>query len=193
MMQHLTILGSTGSVGQSTLDVVALHPEKFKVVALTANKNVDKLLAQCQQFKPQVAVMADQLSATQLSEKLVASGLSDIEVLTGDQSIVDIAKDASSGSVMSAIVGAAGLLPTLVAVQAGKRVLIANKEPLVMTGDLFMREAKKTGAVVLPIDSEHNAIFQCLPDDQSKAAVKRLHLTASGAVSYTHLTLPTKA
>jgi len=180
MMQDLTILGSTGSVGQSTLDVVALHPDKFKVFALTANKNVDKMLTQCQQFKPQVVVMADQLSASQLSEKLLALGLSDIEVLAGDQSIVDIAKDASSDSVMSAIVGAAGLLPTLVAVQAGKRVLIANKEPLVMTGNLFMREAKKSGATVLPIDSEHNAIFQCLPDGQSNSAVKRVHLTASG-------------
>ena len=179
-MKRLSILGSTGSVGQSTLDVVALHPEKFSVVALTANSNVEKMASQCQQFNPDVAVMADLESAKQLSEKLVTLGLPQISVLGGEQSLCDIASDASSDSVMSAIVGAAGLLPTLMAVKAGKRVLIANKEPLVMTGDLFMREAEKSGATILPIDSEHNAIFQCLPDDQSKVAVKRIHLTASG-------------
>ena len=176
----MSILGSTGSVGQSTLDVVALHPEKFSVVALTANSNVEKMASQCQQFNPDVAVMADLESAKQLSEKLVILGLNQISVLGGEQSLCDVASDASSDSVMSAIVGAAGLLPTLMAVKAGKRVLIANKEPLVMTGDLFMREAEKSGATILPIDSEHNAIFQCLPDDQSKVAVKRIHLTASG-------------
>jgi len=141
-MKRLTILGSTGSVGQSTLDVVALHPEKFSVVALTANLNVEKMALQCQQFNPEVAVMADLKSAKQLSEKLVTLGLTKISVLAGEQSLCDIASDSSSDSVMSAIVGAAGLLPTLMAVKAGKRVLIANKEPLVMTGDLFMREAE---------------------------------------------------
>ena len=179
-MQRLCILGSTGSVGQSTLDVLALHPERFCVVALTANSSVEKMALQCQQFNPEVAVMADHDAAKKLSEKLTALGLSQIRILAGEEAICDVAGDASSVSVMSAIVGAAGLLPTLMAVKAGKRVLIANKEPLVMTGDLFMREAKKSGATILPIDSEHNAIFQCLPDNQSKASVKRIHLTASG-------------
>lgn len=179
-MQRLSILGSTGSVGQSTLYVVALHPELFSVVSLTANSNVDKMALQCQQFNPEVVVMVDLGSANQLSAKLITLGLTQISVLTGEQSLCDVASDTSTDSVMSAIVGAAGLLPTLMAVKAGKRVLIANKEPLVMTGDLFMREAEISGATILPIDSEHNAIFQCLPDDQSKVAVKRIHLTASG-------------
>lgn len=179
-MQFLSILGSTGSVGQSTLDVVALHPENFSIVGLTANKNVEKMALQCQQFNPQVVVMANEAAASELSQKLSSLGLSKIDVLAGAGSIVDVAKNSASNSVMSAIVGAAGLLPTLVAVQAGKRVMIANKEPLVMTGDLFMREAQKSNAIILPIDSEHNAIFQCLPDDQIKSGVQRIHLTASG-------------
>jgi len=179
-MKRLSILGSTGSVGQSTLDVVALHPGQFSVVALTANSNVEKMALQCQQFNPEVAVMVDQESAKKLAVKLADLGLNRVVVLAGEGALCDVASDASSDSVMSAIVGAAGLLPTLMAVKAGKRVLIANKEPLVMTGDLFMREAKISGATILPIDSEHNAIFQCLPSDQSKTAVQRIHLTASG-------------
>lgn len=179
-MHKLSILGSTGSVGQSTLDVIARHPEDYTIVALTANSNVAKMLAQCEQFKPQFAVMADAAAADQLRVALQASPLADIEVLAGPEAISQIAADPASESIMSAIVGAAGLLPTLEAVKAGKRVLIANKEPLVMTGDLFMREAQKSGATILPIDSEHNAIFQCLPDDQSKSGVRKIHLTASG-------------
>ena len=179
-MQRLTILGSTGSVGQSTLDVLALHPGLFCVVALTANRNVDKMLAQCRAFKPAIAVMVDVNAAQQLAAQLEAGGLSDITVLGGAEHVDAVAEDAGSDTVMSAIVGAAGLWPTLKAVRAGKRVLIANKEPLVMTGDLFMREAQACQATILPIDSEHNAIFQCLPDDQSKNGVKKLHLTASG-------------
>jgi len=179
-MQNISILGSTGSVGQSTLDVLSLHPDQFSVVALTANKNVDVMFAQCQQYKPQVVVMVDADSAKTLSDKLASEGLSQIEVLSGADSVSDVASDAASDTVMSAIVGAAGLMPTLNAVRAAKRVLIANKEPLVMTGSLFMQEASASGAVILPIDSEHNAIFQCLPDDQSKAGVKKIHLTASG-------------
>jgi len=178
-MQRLAILGSTGSVGQSTLDVVALHPENFTVTALTANSNVDKMLSQCIQFKPEVVAMSDAAAAQKLNELLKSKNL-DIQVLNGEQSICDIAADSNSDSVMSSIVGAAGLLPTLMAVRAAKRVLIANKEPLVMTGDLFMREARDSGALILPIDSEHNAIFQCLPDDQSGLGVRKLHLTASG-------------
>ena len=179
-MQNISILGSTGSVGQSTLDVLSLHPDQFSVVALTANRNVDVMFAQCQQYKPQVVVMVDADSAKALSDKLASEGLSQIEVLSGADSVSDVASDAASDTVMSAIVGAAGLMPTLNAVRAAKRVLIANKEPLVMTGSLFMQEASASGAVILPIDSEHNAIFQCLPDDQSKAGVKKIHLTASG-------------
>ena len=179
-MHTLSILGSTGSVGQSTLDVVARHSDRYNIVALSANTNVEKMLAQCEQFRPQLAVMADISSAEKLKTALQRSSATDTEVLAGPEAINQIASDASSESLMSAIVGAAGLLPTLEAVKAGKRVLIANKEPLVMTGDLFMREAQNVGATILPIDSEHNAIFQCLPDNQSKSDVCKIHLTASG-------------
>lgn len=178
-MQTLTILGSTGSVGTSTLDVVAKHSNRFKVVALTANTNVQKMVAQCQVFAPQTVVMQDEKAAQQVSDQLSGLGL-EIEVLFGQKAICQVAEHHAVSSVMSAIVGAAGLLPTLKAVQAGKRVLIANKEPLVMTGDLFIREAQRCGATILPIDSEHNAIFQCLPHDQNKTGVARIHLTASG-------------
>lgn len=178
--KRLTILGSTGSVGQSTLDVVALHPEQFSVVGLSANNNVEGMLEQCQQFRPQVVAMACQTAAAQLRERLAAYHLKGIEVIAGPDQITQLAADSNSDMVMSAIVGAAGLLPTLAAVRAAKKVLIANKEPLVMTGEMFMREAQQHGAVILPIDSEHNAIFQCLPHDQSKQGVRKLHLTASG-------------
>ena len=179
-MQSLTILGSTGSVGQSTLAVLELHPDLFSVHALTANTNVQTMLAQCQQYKPKQVAMADEHAAQRLTKELSAVGLSHIEVLAGIDAIAEIAGASEGTSLMSAIVGAAGLLPTLEAVRAGKRVLIANKEPLVMTGSLLLKEAKKSGALILPIDSEHNAIFQCLPDDQNKNGVARLHLTASG-------------
>lgn len=179
-MQTLTILGSTGSVGQSTLDVLSLHPGLFKVVALTAKGNVDKMLQQCLRYSPVKVVMVDSLAADLLTAELLKQGLEHIEVLSGPDNVSAVAKSNDCDSVMSAIVGAAGLLPTLEAVKAGKRVLIANKEPLVMTGDLFMREAQASGATILPIDSEHNAIFQCLPDDQDKSGVSRVHLTASG-------------
>lgn len=182
--RQLTILGSTGSVGRSTLSVVEQHSERFDLVALSANKNVELMFEQCVQFQPRCAVMSDEEAANQLEKRLSAQGLNHIKVMGGAQAVIDVAQCATSDIVMAAIVGAAGLLPTLCAVQAGKRVLIANKEPLVMTGKLFMREAKKSGATILPIDSEHNAIFQCLPShqDSTQAAlgVKRLHLTASG-------------
>ena len=179
-MQNLVILGSTGSVGQSTLDVVSLHPQHFRVLALTANTNVEKIIEQCEQFNPKIVILAQVTAAQNLQQKLIAKGHSDIEVRHGDQAIADLVISENVDIVMSAIVGAAGLIPTLRAVQSSKRVLIANKEPLVMTGDLFMREAEKSGAVLLPIDSEHNAIFQCLPDNQDKRGVKKIHLTASG-------------
>lgn len=178
--QSIAILGSTGSVGQSTLDVVSLHPDLYSIYALTANENIEQMLLQCQQFQPKLVVMADQNAATTLAKLLRAAGLEYIEVQAGDAAIVEVAKNDAVDTVMSAVVGAAGLLPTLTAVQAAKRVLIANKEPLVMTGDLFMSEARQSGAVILPIDSEHNAIFQCLPETQSQEGVKRIHLTASG-------------
>ncbi|GHA00928.1 1-deoxy-D-xylulose 5-phosphate reductoisomerase [Arenicella chitinivorans] len=178
--QSLVILGSTGSVGQSTLKVIQLHPEKYDVVGLTANTNVNDMLAQCRQFKPQTVVMTEAQSAAELSLLLAQHGMSDITVESGADALTKLAAESAVSTVMSAIVGAAGLEPTLAAVRAGKRVLIANKEPLVMTGDLFMREAEASGAVILPIDSEHNAIFQCLPEDQSQRAVRKIHLTASG-------------
>ncbi len=180
MTQSITILGSTGSVGKSTLAVLDLHRDLFKIEALTANTDVASLFEQCCQYKPRVAVMADDAAAEQLAVQLKDAGQTDVEVRAGHAALIDVAGSPNSSSVMAAIVGAAGLLPTLEAVKAGKRVLIANKEPLVMTGSLFMREAEASKALVLPIDSEHNAIFQSLPDDQNKAGVARLHLTASG-------------
>lgn len=179
-MQRLTILGSTGSVGQSTLNVLGLHPGLFEVEALTANSDVSTMLQQCQRYKPNAVVMVEEQAANELSQQLSELGLRHISVASGKGSLLDVAKSKSCDTVMSAIVGAAGLLPTLEAVKASKRVLIANKEPLVMTGDLFMQEAQQSGALILPIDSEHNAIFQCLPDDQNKGGVRKIHLTASG-------------
>ena len=179
-MQRITILGSTGSVGQSTLAVLALHPEKFVVDGLSAATNVEQMLIQCEQYKPRAVVMVDSAAADQLAQRLAKIGLEFIQVDAGAQALSKLAHASTSDSIMSAIVGAAGLLPTLQAVQAGKRVLIANKEPLVMTGDLFIQEARQSGATVLPIDSEHNAIFQCLPADQSTLDVSKIHLTASG-------------
>jgi len=167
--------------------VVALHPNQFRVAALTAAQNVEKMLVQCERFSPELVVMADINAAAELKEKLAATGRSEIDVQSGHDAISELAGEGDYDCLMSAIVGAAGLLPTLRAVQAGKRVLIANKEPLVMTGDLFMREAAQSGARILPIDSEHNAIFQCLPINQNsdsdlpvRGGVNRIHLTASG-------------
>jgi len=180
MPQSIAIFGSTGSVGQSTLDVVALHPSAYSIYALTADKSAQKMLQQCRQFEPQVVVMTDDSAGDVLRGLLRNAGLGQIDVQTGDAALVELAKSAQVDAFMSAVVGAAGLLPTLTAVQAGKRVLIANKEPLVMTGDLFMSEARLSGATILPIDSEHNAIFQCLPDNQSKQGLRKIHLTASG-------------
>ncbi len=179
MSQSVCILGSTGSVGKSTLDVIDLHPGKFDVVALTANSNVEAMFAQIQKHDPNVVVMAEETAAQELRSLLAESGIGHVDVCHGEVSLCEVAAH-SADVVMSAIVGAAGLKPTLAAVKAGKRVLIANKEPLVMTGEMFMQEAKSSGATILPIDSEHNAIFQCLPQDQSKCGVKKLHLTASG-------------
>lgn len=178
--QSLVILGSTGSVGESTLDVIARHPDRYSVWALTANLNTAKMVAQCLQFKPKIAAMVDENSAAELAQSLDVAGLTETQVVSGEQALIDLVGAAECDGVMSAIVGAAGLLPTLAAIKAGKRVFIANKEPLVMAGELFMQAARDYGAVILPIDSEHNAIHQCLPADQTTAHVKKVHLTASG-------------
>ena len=181
--QRLTVLGATGSIGQSTLDVVARHPERFEVFALTAHQQHDKLLAQCLQFAPRYAVMTDTAAAATLEAGLRAAA-SRTEVLAGAEALLQVAAADEVDMVMAAIVGAAGLPPTLAAAQAGKKVLLANKEALVLSGALFMEAVARSGAVLLPIDSEHNAIFQALPADYgrrpSNAGVRRVLLTASG-------------
>ena len=182
-MIGISVLGSTGSIGISTLDVIAQHPERYRAVGLAANRDVEGLFQQCERFQPTVVAMADQASAADLAKRLASIG-SSIEVLAGEAGVIAIAELTDAEMVMAAIVGAAGLTPTLAAVRKGKRILLANKESLVVAGDLFMREAKAHKASVLPIDSEHNAVFQCMPQDfeQGLAAkgVKRILLTASG-------------
>lgn len=183
-MKNITVLGSTGSIGESTLDVVSQHPDLFNITALTANHNVDKIVAQSLQFNPQFVVMADDKAAEHVEVSLKDKGRADINVLSGVQNLEHVASLADVDYVMAAIVGAAGLLPSLAAARSGKRVLLANKEALVMSGHLFMDEVKKNNAELLPIDSEHNAIFQCMPHDLgadlSKHGVERILLTASG-------------
>jgi 1-deoxy-D-xylulose-5-phosphate reductoisomerase len=182
-MQHIAILGSTGSIGTSTLDVVARHPDKFQIVALTANSQVDLLFQQCQQFKPRYAVMLDEIAATSLRKRVREAGL-DTEVLSGDAALEQVVVLPEVDAVMAAIVGAAGLRPTLAAARAGKKILLANKETLVMAGNVFMDAVHASGAALLPIDSEHNAIFQALPrsynGDLAGNGVRRILLTASG-------------
>jgi len=184
--QTLTILGSTGSIGVNTLRVVAANRENYEVFALTAKSQVDLLFEQCMEFQVAYAVMLDKAAALQLKDKLLAAG-STTQVLEGLEGLNFVAGHEENDCVMAAIVGGAGLLPTLQAAQAGKKVLLANKEALVMAGKLFMQLAKQSGAPVIPIDSEHNAIFQCLPVDefgrfsnQSQAGVEKIVLTASG-------------
>ncbi len=182
-MQHIAILGSTGSIGTSTLDVVARHPDKFQIVALTANSQVDLLFRQCQQFKPRYAVMLDEAAAKLLRQRVSVSGLN-TEVLSGDAALEQVVVLPEVDAVMAAIVGAAGLRPTLAAAKAGKKILLANKETLVMAGNVFMDAVHASGATLLPIDSEHNAIFQSLPrgynGDLAASGVRRILLTASG-------------
>lgn len=179
--QRLCILGSTGSIGTSTLDVVARHPDRFEVFALTAHSRVDDLLAQCLQFRPQLAVMPDARHARCLRERLREAGCP-TEVLEGASALDDVAGHPEVDVVMAAIVGAAGLPPCLQAARAGKRLLLANKEALVVGGQLFMNAVREGGALLLPIDSEHSAIFQCLPQDRSAwpAHIRHIVLTASG-------------
>jgi 1-deoxy-D-xylulose-5-phosphate reductoisomerase len=174
----ITVLGATGSIGLSTLDVLARHPNDYQVIALTANTQSDVLFQQCQTFHPKYAVMANEASAEVLANKLKAVG-SATEVLSGPAALEQVAALPETDYVMAAIVGAAGLLPSLAAAKAGKRVMLANKEALVMSGKLFMDAVRDNGAELLPIDSEHNAIFQSMPA-HGKAGVKRILLTGSG-------------
>ena len=183
-MRHITILGSTGSIGVNTLDVVRAHPDRFKVFALTASKQVELLAEQCAEFSPALAVIGDAQGAARLTALLLEKNIR-TQVLYGPEGLVAAVTDSACDTVMAAIVGAAGLVPTLAAAKAGKRVLLANKEALVMSGNLFMQAMKSGGGELLPIDSEHNAIFQCLPPLFTKSpkpalGVEELWLTASG-------------
>lgn len=182
-VQRITVLGATGSIGLSTLDVIARHPERYEVFALSGYSRVDELLALCLRHRPAYAVVPSADAAARLRDGLAAAGCA-CEVLEGEAGLCQVASASEVDAVMAAIVGAAGLRPTLAAVQAGKKVLLANKEALVMSGALFMEAVRRSGAVLLPIDSEHNAIFQCLPTDHARGlaqvGVRRILLTASG-------------
>jgi 1-deoxy-D-xylulose-5-phosphate reductoisomerase len=179
----LTVLGSTGSIGKSTLDVVARHPDKYRIFALTANQQDELLFNQCQQFLPQFAVLLDAAAAARLASKIKQAGLA-TEVLTGIEALEQVSADSQVDAVMAAIVGAAGLRPTLAAARAGKKILLANKETLVMAGRLFMDAVRQSGSPLLPIDSEHNAIFQSLPSNyagnMAASGISKILLTASG-------------
>ena len=177
--RDLCILGSTGSIGVSTLDVVRLHPEKFNVVSLSANASVDKIVEQCIEFAPQTVVMVSARHAELLITRLAEVNLRSITVKSGGDSLIEIAQSPDTNTVMAAIVGAAGLTSTLAAVKAGKRVLLANKEALVTSGAIFIEAVKQSGAELLPIDSEHNAIFQSLPW-QEQARLGHCQLTKNG-------------
>lgn len=185
-MQRITILGATGSIGLSTLDVIRRHPDRYCVFALTAHANVERMLQQVLEFAPRFAVMRDEACAQQLQAKLRPHDMP-TTVLAGEQGLCEVAAHADVDAVMAAIVGGAGLMPTLAAARAGKKVLLANKEALVMSGALFMQAVVDSGAQLLPIDSEHNAIFQCLPARDPRqasrmldAGVRRILLTGSG-------------
>lgn len=182
MTQSLTILGSTGSIGTSTLDVVARHPERFRIFALSGHSQTAKLAEQCLAFRPQYAVTANEAQAAELRTHLAAAGCQ-TEVLHGEQALCDIAAAPETDGVMAAIVGAAGLPPTLAAARAGKTLYLANKETLVVSGSLFMQTAAQSGARILPVDSEHNAIYQVLPPEKGYLkhnGVQSIILTASG-------------
>jgi 1-deoxy-D-xylulose-5-phosphate reductoisomerase len=181
-IRHISILGATGSIGLSTLDVIRRHPDRFSVYALTASTRAEELAVLCREFRPRVAVMANPEAAKTLAALL--SDLPDTQVLEGVEGLCQVASTPEIDTVMAAIVGAAGLSPTLAAARAGKRVLLANKEALVMSGRLFMDAVAEARAELLPIDSEHNAIFQCMPADKVRdpgaAGITRILLTASG-------------
>ncbi|WP_295549291.1 1-deoxy-D-xylulose-5-phosphate reductoisomerase [Limnohabitans sp. Rim8] len=179
--QCITILGSTGSIGTSTLDVLSRHPAQYRIHALTASSQVDLMLAQCARFKPEVAVMVQESAGLQLAERVKAEGLP-VQVRWGAAALDEVASAPQVDAVMAAIVGAAGLSPCIAAARAGKRLLLANKEALVVGGEVFLRAVREGGALLLPIDSEHSAIFQSLPEDPSswKRRVQKIILTASG-------------
>ena len=189
---QITLLGATGSIGSSTLDVVSQHAEQYQIYALTANTNTESMAALCEQWSPKFAVMKDTTSASELREKLVAKNIS-TQVLNGEKGLLQVVETDEVDCVVAAIVGAAGLVPTLAAAKAGKRVLLANKEALVMSGKLFIDTARENNAVLMPVDSEHNAIFQCMPhclpehafsakrsNKEAATGVKKILLTASG-------------
>lgn len=176
----LVILGATGSVGVSTLSVLAANPGRFRVIALTAYRDHERLFSQCEEHRPEFAVLVDKDAANQLRERLAGAGIP-TRVLSGERSLIDVVELPQVERVMAAIVGAAGLLPTLAAARAGRQVLLANKESLVMAGHLLLQAVTQGGGELVPIDSEHNAIFQCLPGDEgARKGVRRLILTASG-------------
>jgi 1-deoxy-D-xylulose-5-phosphate reductoisomerase len=180
-MTNLCLLGATGSIGQNTLDVVRLHPERFRVSALSANTNIDLLVELAKEFQPDKVALGSSGLGEQLKNRLLVEGLDSIQILVGPEGLQEIARDPGSETVVAGIVGAAGLLPTMSAVKAGKRVLLANKEVLVCAGRLFMSAVEESGAELLPLDSEHNAIFQCLPAGEYRSSVcRRVLLTASG-------------
>ena len=179
---QITLLGATGSIGQSTLDIVARHPGRYRIYALTANNSCDKMAQLCRRFQPRFAVMRDENSAARLRRLLTDEST---EVLAGEAGLIEVASASEVDTVVAAIVGAVGLMPTLAAVTAGKRVLLANKEALVMAGALFMQAVDRHSAQLLPVDSEHNAIFQCLPagaigQGLSANGVDKIVLTGSG-------------
>jgi 1-deoxy-D-xylulose-5-phosphate reductoisomerase len=191
-MLQITLLGATGSIGTSTLDVIAQHLDRYQVYALTANTSIDALEKLCEQWLPRFAVMNNELSAAELANRLQSKNIQ-TEVLSGEAGLLQVVEDASVDCVVAAIVGAAGLVPTLAAAKVGKRILLANKEALVMSGKLFVDTARENNALLMPVDSEHNAIFQCLPDSltyhhssvkitnkQEKSGIERIFLTASG-------------
>ena len=200
MIQKISVLGSTGSIGSNTLDVLARHPDRFEVFALVAATQIDLLFAQCVRHRPRIAVLADAAGASELEKRIKAAGLC-IEVRSGVEAICDVAGHREVDMVMAAIVGAAGLAPCLAAARAGKRLLLANKEALVVGGSVFMAAVHSGGATLLPIDSEHSAIFQSLPDDPKtwERRIERIVLTASGGpfrrrdVSTLHAVTPEEA
>ncbi|MBM3387421.1 MAG: 1-deoxy-D-xylulose-5-phosphate reductoisomerase, partial [Betaproteobacteria bacterium] len=179
--QSITVLGATGSIGSSTLDVLARHPERFAVHALTAASQVEPMLALCARFRPRFAVMAQPQAAQALADRVRAQGLP-TTVLAGAQALDEVSSAPEVDAVMAAIVGAAGLSPCLAAARAGKRLLLANKEALVVGGEVFLSAVREGGATLLPIDSEHSAIFQSLPEDPStwSSRIDKIILTASG-------------
>ncbi len=194
-MRHICVLGSTGSIGVSTLDVIRAHPDLFKVESLTAHSNIELLAKQCAEFKPTMVAVGSADTANRLNEQLKSMGLT-VTVNHGAEALVSASTLTSVDTVMAAIVGAAGLVPTIEAAKLGKRILLANKEALVMAGDIFMSAISSSGAELLPIDSEHNAIYQCLPDANtsnggsrgrySSLGVKEILLTASGGPFRNH-------